>query len=312
MLAADPHVAEEAAQLIAAEYEELPAVFDEVEALTSQTLRARRAQAGRHLRRSQAPQGPQGHQHRARLPAAPRRRRQRPSRRPRTCSSTRSAPRRCCTSPLEPFVSIADCKDDRRHASTPPRRARRSCAPRSRACSAGRRTRCACKVPYLGGGFGAKLYIKLEALVAALVDDRAPAGEGRAHHGGAVLHDHQARRRRSASRAASTRTAGSSRASARCAGTAAPMPTSARASRRSRASPRPGPTTSTTSAIDSYALYTNLPPAGALRGFGMPQLVWAYESHTDMIARALKHRPGRVPPQEPPARGPAAGHRHRS
>jgi CO/xanthine dehydrogenase Mo-binding subunit len=39
--------------------------------------------------------------------------------------------------------------------------------------------------------------------------------------------------------------------------------------------------------IDSYALYTNLPPAGALRGFGIPQLVWAYESHTDMIASAL-------------------------
>ena len=29
------------------------------------------------------------------------------------------------------------------------------------------------KVPYLGGGFGAKLYIKLEALVAALRADRA-------------------------------------------------------------------------------------------------------------------------------------------
>ena len=46
-------------------------------------------------------------------------------------------------------------------------------------------------------------------------------------------------------------------------------------------------TTSRTCSIDSYALYTNLPPAGALRGFGIPQLVWAYESHTDMIARAL-------------------------
>src|SRR6185312_8342791 len=43
--------------------------------------------------------------------------------------------------------------------------------------------------------------------------------------------------------------------------------------------------------IDSYALYTNVPPAGALRGFGIPQLVWAYESHTDMIARALKVDP---------------------
>src|SRR5438876_810701 len=39
--------------------------------------------------------------------------------------------------------------------------------------------------------------------------------------------------------------------------------------------------------IDSTALYTNLPPAGALRGFGIPQLVWAYESHTDMMARRL-------------------------
>jgi CO/xanthine dehydrogenase Mo-binding subunit len=39
--------------------------------------------------------------------------------------------------------------------------------------------------------------------------------------------------------------------------------------------------------IDSFELYTNRPPAGALRGFGIPQLVWAYESHTDMIARAL-------------------------
>src|SRR6267378_794324 len=35
VLATDPHVAEEAVQLITAEYEELPAVYDEVEALTS-------------------------------------------------------------------------------------------------------------------------------------------------------------------------------------------------------------------------------------------------------------------------------------
>jgi CO/xanthine dehydrogenase Mo-binding subunit len=40
-------------------------------------------------------------------------------------------------------------------------------------------------------------------------------------------------------------------------------------------------------AIDSVEVYTNRPPAGALRGFGVPQLVWAYESHTDLVARAL-------------------------
>src|SRR5262247_335023 len=38
VLAIDPHVAEEAARLIVAEYEELPAVFDEVEAMTSSAV----------------------------------------------------------------------------------------------------------------------------------------------------------------------------------------------------------------------------------------------------------------------------------
>src|SRR5229473_6118286 len=38
VLAADPHVAEQAVALIAAEYEELPAVFDEVEAMTSRAI----------------------------------------------------------------------------------------------------------------------------------------------------------------------------------------------------------------------------------------------------------------------------------
>jgi len=42
-----------------------------------------------------------------------------------------------------------------------------SFASRLRACSAaGKQVRV--KVPYLGGGFGGKLYIKLEALVASL------------------------------------------------------------------------------------------------------------------------------------------------
>ena len=38
VLATDPHVAEQAAQLITAEYEELPAIYDEIEALTSRTF----------------------------------------------------------------------------------------------------------------------------------------------------------------------------------------------------------------------------------------------------------------------------------
>lgn len=36
--------------------------------------------------------------------------------------------------------------------------------------------------------------------------------------------------------------------------------------------------------IDSYAVYTNLPPAGAFRGYGVNQAAWAYESQMDLIA----------------------------
>jgi len=39
--------------------------------------------------------------------------------------------------------------------------------------------------------------------------------------------------------------------------------------------------------IDSCAVWTNIVPAGALRGFGVPQAVWAYESQMDMIAERL-------------------------
>jgi CO/xanthine dehydrogenase Mo-binding subunit len=39
--------------------------------------------------------------------------------------------------------------------------------------------------------------------------------------------------------------------------------------------------------IDSRAVWTNQVPAGALRGFGVPQAVWAYESQMDMIAERL-------------------------
>ena len=38
VLARDPHVAEQAVQLISAEYEELPAIYDEVEAFTARTF----------------------------------------------------------------------------------------------------------------------------------------------------------------------------------------------------------------------------------------------------------------------------------
>ena len=45
--------------------------------------------------------------------------------------------------------------------------------------------------------------------------------------------------------------------------------------------------------VDSYGVYTNLPPAGAFRGAMASQGAWAYESHMDTIA----HRLGRDPLQ---------------
>src|SRR5918995_5311968 len=43
--------------------------------------------------------------------------------------------------------------------------------------------------------------------------------------------------------------------------------------------------------IDSYSVYTNKPPAGAFRGFGVSQSAWAVESQVDIIAAALKMDP---------------------
>jgi CO/xanthine dehydrogenase Mo-binding subunit len=39
--------------------------------------------------------------------------------------------------------------------------------------------------------------------------------------------------------------------------------------------------------VDSYAVYTNLPSAGAFRGYGVSQGAWAYESQMDIIAAEL-------------------------
>jgi CO/xanthine dehydrogenase Mo-binding subunit len=43
--------------------------------------------------------------------------------------------------------------------------------------------------------------------------------------------------------------------------------------------------------IDSYSVYTNKPPAGAFRGFGVSQSAWAVESQMDIMAAALQMDP---------------------
>ena len=167
VLADDPHVAERAVQLIEADYEELPAVYDEVEAMTSHVIVHDDAQAGRHLRRPQAPRGPHA----------------RPMSRS-TFSSAAATSRRASRDadhvlehtfrspqtpapPLEPFVSVAEPGDDGitiHTATQTPSFVRLEIA----RLLGWPENKVRVKVPLLGGGFGAKIYIKLEALVAAL------------------------------------------------------------------------------------------------------------------------------------------------
>ena len=42
---------------------------------------------------------------------------------------------------------------------------------------------------------------------------------------------------------------------------------------------------------DCYTVYTNISTAGAMRGYGIPQAMYAYESHTEDIARRLNMDP---------------------
>ena len=43
--------------------------------------------------------------------------------------------------------------------------------------------------------------------------------------------------------------------------------------------------------LTTYCVYTNTPPTGPYRGFGVPQVCWAYESQMDDIARRLRIDP---------------------
>jgi CO/xanthine dehydrogenase Mo-binding subunit len=142
------------------------------------------------------------------------------------------------------------------------------------------------KVPYLGGGFGGKLYIKLEALVAALAMlTRRPVKI-------ALTMEEQfymITKHPTTFRIKSGVTKDGKIVARKCevfwnGGAYADIgPRVAQKSGFTAA----GPYDIDNVSVDSYEIYTNRTPAGALRGFGIPQLVWAYESHTDLIAREL-------------------------
>ncbi|MBI3076916.1 MAG: xanthine dehydrogenase family protein molybdopterin-binding subunit [Deltaproteobacteria bacterium] len=141
-------------------------------------------------------------------------------------------------------------------------------------------------VPYLGGGYGAKTYDKLEPVTALLaLRTRRPVKLQLTREEEFVtIHKHAVTTR------IRTGVAGDGRLLAR--EVAVYWDSGAYADIAPRVVHKSGYTAAGPYAIpnvkiDSYCVYTNRPPAGAFRGFGVPQVVWAYESQTDAIATRL-------------------------
>ena len=284
VLASDPHVAEEAVHLIEAEYEELPAVYDEVEAMTSKAIvHDALKPAGtvpdlKHLKgRKNTNIALDFRLRRGDLPAA--------LKRADHVFEHRFRTQQVMHTPLEPLVSVAESTESSltiHTASQSPSFVRIEIA----RLLGWPENRVRVRVPFLGGGFGAKLYIKLEALVAVLsLITRRPVKI-------ALSMEEQfftITKHASTFRIKSAVTRDGRIVARDCevwwnGGAYADI--GPRVTQKSGFT-APGPYDIENVSIDSYALYTNLPPAGALRGFGIPQLVWAYESHTDLIAREL-------------------------
>lgn len=142
------------------------------------------------------------------------------------------------------------------------------------------------RTAFLGGGFGAKLYIKLEALVAALaLIEKRPVRLSLT-----MEEQFYTITRHAATVKIRTAVTNDGKIVARDCQTwwngGAYADIGPRVTQKSGFTAA-GPYDIDAVSLDSYAVYTNLPPAGALRGFGIPQLVWAYESQADIIAREL-------------------------
>ncbi|HEX4409389.1 MAG TPA: xanthine dehydrogenase family protein molybdopterin-binding subunit [Xanthobacteraceae bacterium] len=284
VLSSDPHIAEQGVQLITAEYEELPAVYDEIEAMqpdilvhdvlrpagTFADLKHLKGRGGTnialdyHLRR--------GDVDKAFAEAA-------------QVFEHTFKTQQCLHLAFEPFVSVAEPGDNRLTiytANQSPSFVRIEIA----RLFGWPENHVRVKVPYLGGGFGGKLYIKLEALVASLaMMTRRPVKIALTMEEQFYMitkHPTTFRIKSGVDK--------SGRLTARTCevfwngGAYADIgPRVAQKSGFTAA----GPYDIDNVNVDSYEIYTNRTPAGALRGFGIPQLVWAYESHTDLIAREL-------------------------
>jgi CO/xanthine dehydrogenase Mo-binding subunit len=288
VLARDPHVAEQAAQLIAAEYDELPAVYDEVDALTAGTfvhdelkpagtftdlkhlqgIKGTNVALDYRLRRGDFEKAYAAAEHKF---------------------EHEFKTQKVLHLSFEPFATIADYKPDGvtiHTASQGPSFVRTELA----RLLGWPENKVRVKVPYVGSGYGSKLYIKLEALALALsMIARAPVKVA------ATMEEmfYQITKHPSTFRIKSGVDKDGKIVARKCevfwnGGAYADI--GPRVSQKAGLTAS-GPYDIENVDIDSYALYTNVTPSGSLRGFGVPQLVWAYESHMDMMARALKRDP---------------------
>lgn len=288
VLAADPHVASQAAQLIAVDCEELPAVFNEVEAMTSPvivhdelkpagTFADLKHLAGKrdtnlaldyHLRHGDADEAFADADH--------------------VFEQTFTTQQTMHT-PFEPMVALADVRNDA---------ATIYCSTQSPSFIRYELSRLLgwpesnvrVKTSHLGGGFGAKVYVKTEALAMALslLAHRPVKLALTMEEQFYTITKHP-----STFKISSAVTVDGKITGRKCevwwnGGAYADI--GPRVTQKSGFTAA-GPYDIDNVSIDSFALYTNRPPAGALRGFGIPQLVWAYESHTDIIARELNIDP---------------------
>jgi CO/xanthine dehydrogenase Mo-binding subunit len=142
------------------------------------------------------------------------------------------------------------------------------------------------KVPSVGGGYGSKVYTKLEPIVAALAlkagrPVKLALTRQEDFH---VLTKHEARiELRTGVTSDGVLVARQVRALYNAGAYADISP---RLITNSGAS-TPGPYRIPHVDVESIAVYTNLPPAGAFRGFGVTQAAWAYEVQMDLIAKRL-------------------------
>ena len=288
VIASDPHIAEQAVQLISAEYEELPAVFDEVEAMTSKVfVHDELAPAAtfadlKHLKGVKNTNLAlsfklrRGDFERAYAEAAHK-------------FEHEFRTQKVLHLPFEPHATIADYKNTGvtlYTASQGPSFVRTEIA----RLLGWPENRVRIKVPYLGSCYGAKLYIKLEALALALsMIARKPVKLA------LTMEEmfYQITKHPCTFRIKSGLDNNGKIVARKCevfwnGGAYADI--GPRVTQKAGVTAS-GPYNIDNVSIDSHALYTNVTPSGALRGFGVPQLVWAYESHTDMIARELKLDP---------------------